>query len=170
MKSNTMRRKVTLKDIARATGHSGNTVSRARRDKDDISPETRRKINQVKREMGYINNTLASSLRRGYTNTLAVILGDISNPHFGIMMSEIEACARNCGYSAFLQSTNEDETLEREAIESALNRSVDGIILCPCQKSEENIRHLQSLGIPFVLIGRRFVTTRGAAIWRRWSC
>lgn len=153
-----MRRKVTLRDIAQATGYSVNTVSRALRDKDDIAPETRRKIRQVQQEMGYINNTLASSLRRGYTNTIAVILGDISNPHFGIMMSEIEAHARSYGYASFLQSTNEDEGLERAAIESALNRSADGIILCPCQHSGDNIRYLQAQGIPFVLIGRRFDT------------
>ncbi len=150
------RQKVTLKDIALATGYSVNTVSRALRDKDDISPETKRRIQQAQREMGYINNTIASSLRRGYTNSIAVILGDISNPHFGIMMSEIEARARNYGYSSFLQSTNEDERLERDAIELALNRSVDGLILCPSQQSDANIRYLQSLGIPFVLIGRRF--------------
>ncbi|MGN0972698.1 MAG: LacI family DNA-binding transcriptional regulator [Aristaeellaceae bacterium] len=156
MRSSNMHRKVTLKDIAQATGYSVNTVSRALRGKDDIAPETRQKIRQVQQEMGYINNSLASSLRRGYTNTIAVILGDISNPHFGIMMSEIEAHARAYGYSAFLQSTNEDDALERKAIESALNRSVDGIILCPCQSSEDNVRYLQSLGIPFVLIGRRF--------------
>ena len=153
-----MRRKVTLKDIALATGYSVNTVSRALRDMDDISLETRRKIRQVQQQMGYINNTLASSLRRGYTNTIAVILGDISNPHFGIMMSEIEVQARSYGYASFLQSTNEDEGLERAAIESALNRSADGILLCPCQHSEDNIRYLQEQGIPFVLIGRRFDT------------
>ena len=150
------RRKVTLRDIAQATGYSVNTVSRALRDKDDIALQTRQKIRQVQQQMGYINNTLASSLRRGYTNTIAVILGDISNPHFGIMMSEIEARARSYGYSSFLQSTSEDEQLERAAIESALNRSVDGILLCPCPGSGDNIRYLQDMGVPFVLIGRRF--------------
>lgn len=156
MKNSGGRQKVTLKDIALATGYSVNTVSRVLRDKDDIAPETREKIRKAQREMGYINNTLASSLRRGYTNSIAVILGDISNPHFGIMMSEIEVRARSYGYSSFLQNTSEDEKLERTAIESALNRSVDGIILCPCQSSVENTLYLKSLGIPFVLIGRRF--------------
>lgn len=152
------RQGATLKDIAQATGYSVNTVSRALRDKDDIAPETRARIKSVALEMGHINNTLASSLRLGYTNTIAVILGDISNPHFAIMMKEIEGFARSQGYSSFLLNSGEDEEQELEAIHSALNKSVDGIILCPTQKSDANIRYLKETGVPFVLIGRRFDT------------
>lgn len=82
---------VTLKDIAAKTGYSVNTVSRALRDKDDIAAPTREMIQKTAQEMGHVSNTLAASLRLGYTNTIAVILGDISNPHFSIMMKEIEA-------------------------------------------------------------------------------
>lgn len=147
---------ITLKDVAEATGYSVNTISRALRGKDDIAQETRDRIKQVARELGYINNTLAASLRLGYTNTIAVILSDVSNPHFSIMMKEIEAYARQLGYFSFLMSTGEDEELEREAIQSALNKNVDGIILCPTQKSRKNIEFLNATGLPFVLIGRHF--------------
>ena len=88
---------VTLKDIAQQTGYSINTVSRALRDKADIADATRQKIKKVAAEMGHVNNMLAASLRLGYTNTVAVILGDISNPHFAIMMKEIEVHAREYG-------------------------------------------------------------------------
>lgn len=147
---------VTLKDIAETTGYSVNTISRALRGKDDIAGETRDKIKQVARELGYINNTIASSLRLGYTNTIAVILSDVSNPHFSIMMKEIEAHARQLNYFSFLINTDENEELEREAIQSALNKNVDGIILCPTQKSTDNIAYLNATGVPFVLIGRHF--------------
>lgn len=53
-------------------------------------------------------------------------------------------------------NTNEDEKQEMEAIQSAVNRSVDGIIICPTQKNTRNIEYLKSTGIPFVLIGRKF--------------
>lgn len=151
-----IRQNTTLKDIAAATGYSINTISRALRDKDDISPETKKRIRSVAEEMGHINNSLASSLRLGYTNTIAVILGDISNPHFSIMMKTIEEYARLEGYSTILLNTNEDEEQEFKAIQSALNKNVDGIILCPTQKSKKSIQYLQSVNIPFVLIGRRF--------------
>ncbi|WP_300801134.1 LacI family DNA-binding transcriptional regulator [uncultured Acetatifactor sp.] len=146
---------VTLKDIAQQTGYSINTVSRALRDKADIADATRQKIKKVAAEMGHVNNMLAASLRLGYTNTVAVILGDISNPHFAIMMKEIEVHAREYGYNSILYNTNEDEELELEAIRSALNKNVDGIIICPAQKTQENLKYLESTGVPFVLIGRR---------------
>lgn len=146
---------VTLKDIAKQTGYSVNTVSRALRDKDDIAQETRDKIKQIALEMGHVSNTLAASLRLGYTRTVAVILGDISNPHFAIMMKEIEAHAREYGYSSILFNTNENEEQELEAIRSALNKNVDGIIICPAQRSGRNLKYLEKTGVPFVLIGRR---------------
>ena len=120
---------VTLKDIAAKTGYSVNTVSRALRDKDDIAVETREMIQRTAREMGHVSNTLAASLRLGYTNTIAVILGDISNPHFSIMMKEIEGYAWKAGYTSILFNTNENEELELAAIQSALNKNVDGIII-----------------------------------------
>lgn len=148
------KRTVTLKDLAEKTGYSINTVSRALRGKDDIAEDTISKIKQTARDMGYINNTIASSLRLGYTNTIAVILGDISNPHFSIMTKEIENHGRQYGYSTFLLNTNENSQLEREAIKTAINKNVDGIIICPAQEDDTNIRFLMQSGVPFIQIGR----------------
>lgn len=151
-----IKRGVTLKDIAQKTGFSVNTVSRVLRDKPDIAEETRKTILEAAEAMGHVRNMLASSLRSGVTHTIAVILGDVSNPHFAIMMSEIEHHARKRGYTTFLLNTDEDEQIELAAIQTALRQSVDGIILCPAQKSTANIEYLQKRGVPFVLIGRRF--------------
>ncbi len=155
MANTSPRKPATLKHIAERTGYSINTVSRALRDKPDIAPETRALIRAVADELGYQSNRLASSLRLGYTRTIAVILPDVSNPHFAILMKEIEDHARTFGYSSFLTNTDEDEALEKNAIRDALNQSVDGIILCPAQHSDENTRQLAQSGVPFVLIGRR---------------
>ncbi|GHU03904.1 LacI family transcriptional regulator [Spirochaetia bacterium] len=153
---NHTRRIATLKDVAQATGYSVNTVSRALRDKEDISPETKTLIKNNAGKLGYIVNASASSLRLGRTNTIAVILGDISNPHFSIMMKEIESRAWQDGYNSFLLNTNEDLGMEREAIRTVLGRKVDGIIICPSQQDDSNIRYLMEKHIPFVQIGRRF--------------
>ena len=90
------------------------------------------------------------------TKTIAVILGDISNPHFSILVKEIERTARTDNYTTIILNTDENDELEREAINSALSKKVDGIILCPTQKSKENIFYLMSTSIPFILIGRYF--------------
>ena len=155
MKQN-YRSSLTLKDIAAATGYSVNTISRALRGKDDIANSTISKIKKTTAEMGYIRNAAASSLRSGRTNTIAVILGDVSNPLFAIIMKEIENRAREDGYSSFLFNTNEDPLMEKEAIRTALNKNVDGIIICPTQHNDSNIRYLMKTCVPFVQLGRGF--------------
>ena len=105
-----------LADIAKRTGYSINTVSHALRNKPDVSEKTKSHILQVAQEMGYIENVAASYLRSGKSKSIAIIVGDISNPHFAIMTKEMEACLRTYGYSAFVLNTDEDEELEKRAI------------------------------------------------------
>ena len=150
------RNTVTLRKIAEATGFSINTVSRALKDMPDISAATRQAIQKKAHELGYISNILASSMRSGLTHTIAVILSDIANPHFAIIVKDIVEYLRDYDYTAFVITTNEDENLEGLAIKAALSRKVDGIIICPTQQSTENIEFLTRSGIPFVLIGRYF--------------
>ena len=74
--------KVTIKEIAEKTGYSINTVSRALQDKPDVKASTKDLIRAAARELGYIPNTLAGSLRSRKTNTIGVISADSSNPYF----------------------------------------------------------------------------------------
>jgi len=156
LKTNNGKHNVTLKDVAQSVGYSVNTVSHALRDKEDIAPETREYIKKEAVRLGYVSNSQASSLRLGYTNTIAVILGDISNPHFAIITKEIEERAGGLGYTTILLNSGEDEQKELNAIRTALNKKADGIIICPVQRTEENLEFLKSAGVPFVLIGRHF--------------
>ena len=149
-------RRPTLKDIATITGYSVNTVSRALRNKTDIAESTRDRIQRISHEMGYINNTIASSLRLGYTNTIAVIIPDVSNLFFTFMMEDIERKARKTGYSSFLLNTAENEEQELLAIKTAINKNVDGIIFSPAQQTSNNVQYLIDSGVPFVLLGRFF--------------
>lgn len=101
-------------------------------------------------------NISAAALRSGKTKNIAIILGDISNPHFSIIIKEIEHKLREEGYNAFILNTEERQDFEKTAIISAISKGVDGIILCPVQESKENIEFLDKKGVPYVLIGRRF--------------
>ncbi len=90
---------VTLQDVARATGYTANTVSRALKNKPDISAETSKKIQDAARRMGYVRNAIAGSLRSGHTRTLGVIVGGMSNPYYGRMTDSIQDAAAEEGYS-----------------------------------------------------------------------
>ena len=147
---------VTLRDIAERTGFTINTVSRALKDKDDISAPTRSLIKKVAEELQYIPNALAASLRSGSLKTISVVIPDISDPLFGIWVKDIEIELKEKNFDLFIQNTDENDELEKRALRLAIGKKIDGIILCPCQKDESNIEILKAAGIPFVLLGRRF--------------
>lgn len=149
-------RRVTLRDIARATGYTVNTVSRALNNKPDISRETSLKIQKTARELGYIRNWMAGALRTGRSNTIAVIVGDLSNPFFALMVADIEAAATEYGYTVIILCTQEEQAREENAIRVAIGRQVDGILLCPCQGEGDSVLLLKDSGLPFVLLSRHF--------------
>lgn len=158
-------RRVTLKDIAKETGYTINTISRALKDRPDISESAKARIREVADRMGYIHDTVAGSLRSGSTRTIAVILSDISNPFLAMQVKAIELSAMKQGYSTLILNTDENSDAERRAILTAYGKKVDGILLCPVQKDEENVRFLQKAGVPFVLIGRHFKNIETDAVY-----
>lgn len=151
-----MKKRVTLRDIAQAVGVSVNTVSHALNDKEDISVRTKEQVKKMAEELGYVGNQSASFMRSGVSRMIGIIVGDISNPHFAIMVKELETYLNEQGYVSFVFNTEEDSQAERRAINAALGRNADGIIICPTPEGEENIRYLKDTGTPFVLIGRYF--------------
>ena len=153
---NNKSKNVTLKDIANITGYTANTVSRVINNKDNIADETRNLILSKAKEMGYVGNALASSLRSGISGTVAVIISDVSNPLFGIMIKEIDNMLFRKNYCAFVLNTGEKYEAEEKAIVLSISKKVDGVILCPTQESREAIKLLQTNRVPFVLMGRRF--------------
>lgn len=149
-------KKVTLKDIANKLGVTVGTVSHVLNGVNDISEETKKKVLQTAHELGYISNSSAVSLRTGKTNSIAIIVPDISNPHLAYQIMKIETKMRDNNYSVIILNTSEDEKLELNAIKTAIGKQVDGVLICPCQQSKQNIEFLSNTGIPFALFGRFF--------------
>ncbi|MDR1704920.1 MAG: LacI family transcriptional regulator [Clostridiales bacterium] len=147
-------KRVTLKDIAKVTGYSSNTVSKALRDAADLSTATKDVIRQTAGNMGYVANAMASGLRSGHSNVIALIISDISNPFFGILTKEVEAQAMQYGSTVIVLNTEEDEKREEQALKAAISRNVDGVLLVPAWHGRQNIRMLQNAKKPCVLVGR----------------
>lgn len=156
--------RVTMKEIARETGFSVNTVSKALRDTPDLSAQTKRMIRDAAKRLGYVANNMASALRSGYSSVLALIVGDISNPFFGILCKEIEQQAARHNYTVIVFNTEEDPEKEDRAIRTALSQNVDGVLLAPSQNGAEAVRQLQAYGKPCVLIGRYFTDRAADAV------
>ncbi len=146
--------RVTLRDIANATGYTINTVSRALKNKEDISRETCLRIQQVAGEMGYVRNYIASSLRSGRTKTIAMIAGSMINPFYSILADLIQEEAVRLGYSLMILCTGDQPDMEYRTVQMAISRQVDGILITPCSFESPALPMLRSSGIPFVLLSR----------------
>ena len=121
--------RVTIKDIARLSGVSVTTVSRALNDGPEINPETRERILRICREQGYRTNLLARSLISSRTNVLGLILPDISNPFHAALSLSIETYARELGYQVMLCSGRPGDGRIEELIDFLIGQRVDGILL-----------------------------------------
>lgn len=146
--------RITLKDVAEACGYTINTVSRALRDDPRLPLPTRTKIRQTAFSMGYIRNSLASTLRSGKSGNIAVIVNDIHNLHFCNMLSKIDIELRRAGYNMMVLCMQLDESLAEQMIHSAISQSADGILFFPYHDNPSHIEYMEKHGIPFVLLDR----------------
>lgn len=156
----------TLKSIAERCEVTANTVSLALRDSPLVVETTKARIRQVAREMGYVPNALAGSLRSGKSNTIAIVVGDISNMLFAQRIKDLERELRLHNYQVLILNTDENPETEMQAIRTAVSHQVDGIILCPCQHDRKNIEMLRDFRVPYVLQGREFFgCADNAVVW-----
>lgn len=151
-------KKRTLQDISQLTGFSKTVISRVLSGKAEefrISRNTVEKIMQVCEKEQYKPNYLAQLLRKQTTYSIGVILPRLDYQFFGDLSSAIITEAYKYGYLVVTMVTMEDPQKEAEAIETLLERQVDGIIISPCSSSSELIQEVAQK-IPLIQIDRYF--------------
>jgi LacI family transcriptional regulator len=146
---------VTIKDVAKRAGVSPMTVSRVINESDRVSPETQRRVQEAIADLGYIPSRLARSLSGRRTGTLAVIVPDVANPFFTLIVRAAEEVARRSSYRVILCDTRADLAVERDVIEELIAHRVEGIVIAPVSdRSKPHLARLARFGVPFVLIDR----------------
>jgi LacI family transcriptional regulator len=149
------RGRVTLQVIAERLAVSTATVSLALRDSTVVAETTKRKVQKVAREMGYIINRSAASLRTSRTNILAVAFHDVANPYFAEMLTAIDETVRSSGRTILLGTCNESIPRQENVLSSLREYRPDGIIVCPVGGStEDSLRNIADSGMPIVQVSR----------------
>lgn len=152
-------KRTSLNDIAKHLGVSKTLVSFVLNGKGKeyrISEDICKRVLGVAKELNYTPNRIAQGLRTGKTNTIGLIIADIANPFFGILGREIEQEAARYGYRVIFCSSDENPEKSKQQITMLQQSLVDGFIISPPMKSEEQIKMLAKGSIPFVLIDRYF--------------
>jgi LacI family transcriptional regulator len=143
---------LTIKEIADICGVSHGTVDRALNNRSGINVMTKNKILKVAKEYKYQPDFLASSLAKGRTKTIGLVLFDLYNRCFSQLTNAIETESRRQDYFVNLLLTDKDIQTERKVIEHLVNRKVDGIILHPINFGTEFESYLEQLNIPIITI------------------
>jgi LacI family transcriptional regulator len=151
--------KITLKDIARELEVSISTVSKALKNSEEISRDTKDKIQAFAKLYNYKPNNIAVSLKNRRTKNIGVIIPDIVHHFFTTVIRGIEKYANEKGYNVLVCVSNEG--YEREVINMELlaNGSIDGFIMSLStetqQKNDYNhIKEVTDQGIPMVMFDR----------------
>jgi LacI family transcriptional regulator len=144
----------TIHEVAKRAGVASITASRVINNSGYASQETRQRVLDAAREMGYVPNRLASSLRSRRTNVLALVLTDITNPFFTVAARGVEDVANRAGYTVIFCNTDEDREKEKKYVEILMQNRVDGVILVPSDSDSKSVESLQQNGVPVVVIDR----------------
>jgi LacI family transcriptional regulator len=144
---------VRLKDIAKKTGFSTNTVSLALRESSRVPSETREIIQRAARELNYWPNHIAKSLVSRETKTIGLVVTSIRNPVHTLVAEVIERTLAEKGYSTLFATSREDVVTEKKVIEMFLSRRVDGILIYPVSHRRiEHIKALREMDFPVVML------------------
>jgi LacI family transcriptional regulator len=158
-------RAVTIYDIAREAGVAASTVSRALTHPQRVNNRTREHIEQVADRLGYRPNPIARALPSGRTQTVALLVSDITNPHFFDVIRGAERGTTAAGYTLILANSEESGEAEQRHVER-LARGVDGFVLAASRLPDRRIRDLAA-ELPVTLVNRKVGGVASAVIDQR---
>lgn len=150
-----MKKKISIKDLARLTGTSVTTVSFVMNGKADemrISKPVAEKILEASREMGYYPNQLAVSLRTGHTNIIVLIVESVSGNFFATLARVVEEEAALYGYKVMYCSTQNDLERASGMMRMLQQMQMEGYIITPMQGMQDDIQTLLSRGKSVVMV------------------
>ena len=148
-------RRPTLTQVAARAGVSLKTASRALNREPNVAEDTGRRVQDAADELGYRLNGIARELRRGATSALVgLISGDLANPFYSAVASGIERELRQHGLQLLTANNDEDAELERELVDTLLERRVRALLVVPSGDRHDYLAIEGSRGVPLVFLDR----------------
>lgn len=154
-----MKRKVTLKQIAKELDVSISTVSKSLRNSPEISEDTRQKVQAFAKLYNYRPNNIALSLKNKKSKTIGIIIPEIVHYFFATVISGIEKVANENGYNVIVCLSNESFDKEVINMEMLATGSTDGFIMALSKETQQkkdfhHIHEVINQGMPVVMFDR----------------
>lgn len=147
---------ITIKDLARELNLSTSTVSRALRDSSEIGVDTKKRVLDLAQQLDYNPNPIALSLLSSQSHDIGVIVPEIANPFFAIVIAGIEDVAFAQGYHVVIYQSHEDYEREVLNVKHIANRRKDGLLVSIATATTDysHFKNLHDRGFPIVFFDR----------------
>jgi LacI family transcriptional regulator len=157
-KSSAAGKAASIYDVAREARVSVFTVSAVVNHKSHVGKKLRDRVDAAIRKLNYRPNLLARGLAKQKTHTIGMIVPDIANPFFPMVVRGAEDAAQKRGYNLLLCNSDDSQAKEESALEVLLSKRVDGILLTKaiCDLSPPLRQLMQEMKVPIVLVMRTF--------------
>lgn len=149
--------RLTIDDIAKLAGVSRTTASmvlNGRAEEFRISAKTKQRVLDIASEHHFLPSHSARTLRSGCSNTLGLVVPELTNFAHASLAQAMEPLCHQAGYQLLVVSSDEDPQLEKSGIEHLVARQVDGLMVVPCSANAETYAYW-SERLPVVLVDRR---------------
>lgn len=145
---------VTIKDIARESGYSISTVSRVLNHRNDVSPDAKRKIEEVVAKFNFVPNNNAKHLKQNNSKAIGVLVKGISNMLFASIVEEIQRMIEKTEYTLVVSYVDEDEDEVEQAIMLCRERKPLGLLFLG-GNPEHFKKEFARVDVPCVLVSNR---------------
>jgi LacI family transcriptional regulator len=143
---------VSMRDVARLAGVSVSTVSNVVNKPAGVDPALAARVKDAIDKLGFVRNDAARQLRTGRSETLGLVVLNLSNPFFADMATGVEDAAKAAGYSVLLATSSASADGESGALDLFERHRVDGVLVASAGDVLDRLDRLRQRGIPAVLI------------------
>lgn len=143
---------ISIKDVAKEANVSIATVSRVLNDVDVVNLETKQKVKEAIKKLGYRPNIIARSLKTQRTSTIGILIPDISNPVYPEIVRGTEDVANIYNYNIILCNSDQDKDKEIEYLRVLREKMVDGLVYMSSSLDPQIVEVIKELQIPTVLL------------------
>lgn len=145
----------TIKDVAAQAGVSKSTVSLVLQNSDLVKKETRDAINAAMKELNYVRNRAAATLRGSGTGLIGLVINDLRNPFFTEFAASVQREFHEAGFATVIANCDEDPAIQTQTIRTMLEHDVSAILISPCYGDvSEGFDAIRASGIPALQVLR----------------
>ena len=143
----------TVDAVAERARVSVSTVSRALRDMPGVSQETRKRVQRIAQELGYVPSLAGSRLATGRTGAIAIVTPNLSKWFFGQVLASAGRVLRQAGFDVLLYELADTAARERFFAGSSLTGRADGVLVIALQPTPEELATLEAQNLPLAFLG-----------------